>query len=261
MSKSNPRIMVLIPAFNEAEGLADLVARARKSLPDTRVVVISDGSTDDTARVARSAGAVVLDLPCNLGVGGAVQAGFQYAIAEGFDLVVRMDGDGQHPPEEAPKLLEGWRATRADLVIGARFHDGSPFQGTPVRQAGIRALAVFLSVVCRTRISDPTSGFWLVSRPLLDCFAREYPVEYPEPEAIALLRRQGFTLAEVPVQFHPRRHGRSSINGWRAIYYGLKVGLALFIERLRPVDHRLSKTALLMKMAHSGNTTTGADAS
>jgi hypothetical protein len=258
MNEAGLPLMVLIPAFNEAEGLGKLIGRVRAALPGARVVVVNDGSTDATAAVARAAGAVVLDLPCNLGVGGAVQTGFQYAVEEGFDEVVRLDGDGQHPPEEVVKLLARRRETGADLVIGIRFGDGVSFEGPPVRRLGIRALAVFLSVICRTRVSDPTSGFWLVGGPLLRLFAREYPGEYPEPEAIALLRRQGFTLAEASVRFEPRRYGVSTIQGWGTIYYVLKVGLALFVERLRPMDNGLSKAALLRTSA--AETTPGREA-
>ena len=245
---SRKGLAVLIPAYNEHASLPALLAEVRRVLPETDIILVSDGSADATARVAREGGAIVLDLPCNLGVGGAVQAGFRYAVEQGYELVVRIDGDGQHPPEEIPKLLEGMRRDPADLVIGVRDTSGDGYQAKGVRSLGIKCLAGFLSLICRQKITDPTSGFWLMNRPLVFCFAGEYPEEYPEPEALAMLRRQGFTMREVAVQFRARQHGTSSIAGWGTAYYALKVGLALFIDRLRPVNRVLAKNSVLREL-------------
>ena len=235
-------LVVIIPAFNEEDSIGALLDELHRDVPGLPVVVISDGSRDDTAKLAAARGATVLDLPCNLGVGGAVQAGFQYAIRQGYAYVVRIDADGQHPPAEIPKLAAAMAAGGADLVIGIRFGSARECVSTRFRYFGIRVLAVFLSLICRSRVTDPTSGFWLVSRPLLDYFAHYYPSEYPEPEALALLRRQGYSFREVPVSFRPRMAGQSSNKTWGTVYYANKVGLALLVDRVRVVNHRLAKS-------------------
>ena len=236
------RTLVLIPAFNEEASLPGLLAEVRAQLPGAAVAVVDDGSADATAEVARAAGARVLRLPCNLGVGPAVQTGFKYALESDFDWLIRLDGDGQHPPAEARKLVAAMRAHPTDLVVGTRYGPGSTYHGNWLRQFVLKGLAVFVSIICRKRITDPTSGFWLVSRPLLGCFALHYPSDYPEAEAIALLRRQGFSLEEVPVAFKPRQAGESSIRAWGTVNFAAKVFLALFVDRLRSVDPRGSAT-------------------
>jgi len=248
---------VIIPAYNEAESIAELLRELRREVPDAIPVVVNDGSSDDTARIAAAEGAILLDLPCNLGVGGAVQTGFKYAVEHGFDFAVRIDADGQHPPAEICKLLRKMDESGADAVIGSRYlcsgvavrrrrskGTPSPARGaTATRDAGNIALALFLSLICRCRITDPSSGFWCVRGGLLRCFAHHYPGEYPEPEAIALLRRQGYALAEVPINARPRMRGTSTIKTAGVFYYALRVALALFADRLRPVDIKLRKSS------------------
>jgi glycosyltransferase involved in cell wall biosynthesis len=236
--------IVIIPAFNEEESIGEVLDELKEYTPDLDVIVINDGSTDQTVQVVRSKGVPVLDLPCNLGVGGAVQAGFQYAYQKNYRYVIRIDGDGQHPPAEIPKLLKAMEEEDADLIIGSRFRGQKAFVSNLVRYLGIKILALFLSLICKSRVTDPTSGFWMVTRPLLCYFAHEYPVEYPEPEAIALLRRHGYSLREVPVTFRRRTAGRSSIGPWGTLYYMMKVGLALLVDRIRPIDNRYVRSHL-----------------
>lgn len=230
------RTTVLIPAYNEAASLPGLLAEVRESLPGAVVTVVDDGASDATAEVAQAAGARVLRLPCNLGVGPAVQTGFKDALERGFDYLIRLDGDGQHPPSEAVKLIEAMMRHPVDLVVGTRYGEGSTYRGSGFRRMVLTGLSVFVSLICRRRITDPTSGFWLVSRPLLKCFALHYPSDYPEPEAVALLHRQGFCMEEVPVAFKPRQAGESSIRAWGTVNFAAKVFLALFVDRLRAVD-------------------------
>lgn len=238
------QLLLVVPAFNEESSLGRLLAEIRSALPKVQVLVVNDGSKDRTVEVARSFGVMVLDLPHHMGVGGTVQAGFQFAIRNGFGYVLRLDGDGQHPPAEASKLIAKMADSGADLVVGSRFGGTKECVSSRFRYAGIRTLAFFLSLICRARVSDPTSGFWLVSRPLLDYFAFYYPTDYPEPEALALLRRQGYAFAEVPVLFRERRAGQSSIGFVDALYYMVKVGLALLVDRVREVNYRFAKGRL-----------------
>ena len=234
------RGVVLIPAFNEDAALPDLLEEVRRELPTLTAVVINDGSSDQTAAVARKAGVHVLDLPYNLGVGGGIQVGFQFALHQGFRYALRLDADGQHPPAEAWKLMQAMKVQSCDLVIGSRFGSTPTNISTRLRYAGIRSLALFLTLICRSRVSDPTSGFWLVNRRLLQLFSKNYPCDYPEPEALALLRRLGFTFYEQPVMFRKRTAGNSSIGQWETLCSAIKVGLALSVDRLRPIDARLS---------------------
>ena len=232
------RLVVLVPAYNEEASLPGLLREIATCLPGCDVCVVDDGSADQTAALARAAGARVLRLPCNCGVGVAVRTGVVDAIERGYGYLLRLDGDGQHPPGEAIKLIRHMAEQPTDLVVGTRYGEGSCYHGTPFRRFTLRFLAVFVSLICRRRSSDPTSGCWLVARPLLYGFALHYPNDYPEPEALALMRRQGFSFDEVPVAFRPRMAGESTIKAWGSVLFALKVFLALFVDRLRSMDRR-----------------------
>lgn len=240
MKQPIDNVCVLIPAYNEALSLPGLLAELKEAYPDFFVLVVDDGSTDQTAAVARACGAHVISMPYNAGVGTVVQTGFQYALRNGFDYLLRLDGDGQHPPDQAVHLLDVMRKGEADLVIGTRFGGEEKMISTRLRYLGVRFLAMFLSLICRSRITDPTSGFWLVNKRLLYVFSRTYPCDYPEPEALALVSRLGFDCKEVPVRFRSRVAGESSIGRWDTFFHAFKVLLALIVDRLRPVDERLS---------------------
>jgi glycosyltransferase involved in cell wall biosynthesis len=239
--------LIILPAFNEEGALPGLLAEIREAAPGADIAVLNDCSLDHTAAVARKHGALVLDLPCNLGVGGAVQAGFQYAFQRGYRYVIRCDGDGQHPPSEIPKLVEAMRSGDVDLVVGSRFleNDKDSYKSTALRSIGIRGLAFLLTLICRARVTDPTSGFQMLNRPMLTYFARSYPLDYPEPESLALLRRQGYRFREVGTRFRARTTGTSSIRSWGAMYYMLKVGLALLVDRARTVNPRYARHNLI----------------
>jgi glycosyltransferase involved in cell wall biosynthesis len=236
--------IVLIPAFNEEAALGPLLDEIAALFPDLAVAVINDCSADGTAAVARAHGALVLDLPCNLGVGGAMQTGFAFACARGFRYAIRLDGDGQHPPEGIPQLFATMRQTGADVVIGSRFLGHGTVTSSPWRNLGIRALSALLSYACRQRITDPTSGFQLVNAVALRFFAATYPADYPEPESLALLTRQGYGVAEAPAAFRVRQGGCSSIGRRTAFYYVLTVILALLVDRARAVNPRLARQAV-----------------
>jgi len=229
------RVAAIVPAFNEARSLPRLAERLRAHAPDIEVCVVDDGSTDDTARVAASLGWTVLRLPMNLGIGGAVQAGYLWALRNGHEVAVQIDGDGQHDPADLGALLAPILSGRADVVVGSRFLAAGGFKSTLARRAGIRYLSWFLRLRCGARVTDPTSGFRAAGRGAIALFARYYPSDYPEPEAIALARRAGLRLAEAPVRMHEREHGRSSITVLRSFYYLVKVSLALVLLPQRGV--------------------------
>lgn len=242
--KQSDKTIIIVPAYNEEACIGSLLDELAKSCPGIPVTIIDDGSSDRTSDVAISLGANVLRLPCNLGVGGAVQAGFQYAFERGYDYVIRCDGDGQHPPSEIPKLIAVMKQGNVDLVIGSRFLGEKSYTSTLIRYCGISGLALFLSLICRHRVTDPTSGFQMMNRVMMCFFANCYPMDYPEPEALALLRRQGYEFQEVAVQFRSRTAGVSSIRSWGTLYYVFKVFLALMVDRARPVAPMFSRKNL-----------------
>lgn len=228
------RSLVIVPAFNEAAAIAATIADIRAGFPEAAIVVVNDGSRDSTSAAARNSGVAVLDLPCNLGIGGSVQAGLKYAVRRGYDIAVQVDGDGQHPAAEIPKLIAPILNGQADVVIGSRFLPGSEgFRSTRERRAGIFLLGILNRLFIRQKISDATSGFRAYNREALAILAQAYPRDYPEPEAVVLLARRGFRLLEVPVTMRERQGGTSSIHGWRPYYYMVKVILSLSIEMLR----------------------------
>lgn len=231
---NSARILVILPALNEGPNIAAVVQGIRAQLPAADVLVINDGSLDNTVQQARAAAAMVLSLPYNVGIGAAVQTGFKFAAAHNYDVVVRSDGDGQHAPASIRRLLESLQADEADVVIGSRFLDEQGDYGTPAaRRLGISILAKLLSVITSQRITDPTSGFAAFNRPAIRLFAQVYPHDYPEPEAIVILHRSRLRQVEIPVSMTPRQHGNSSITPLRSVYYMIKVTLAILIHLLR----------------------------
>jgi glycosyltransferase involved in cell wall biosynthesis len=227
------RRIAIVPAYNEAGNIGRVVDELRAYDARLEVVVVSDGSVDRTAEVAAEHGAHVVRLPFNLGIGGAVQTGFRYAWENGYDLAVRLDGDGQHDPAELPKVLEPVLAGTADIVVGSRFVGDRSYRSSAARRVGIRLLAVIVSAIARQRVTDTTSGFQALNRKALALFAADYPHDYPEVEGMVMTIKHKLRLQEVPVRMREREHGQSSITALRSIYYMAKVLLALFVGLFR----------------------------
>lgn len=220
-------MLIVIPAYNEADNILNTVRGVVERGYD--YIVVNDGSRDATLDVCRSNGLNVLDLPMNLGIGGAVQAGHKYAQRFGYDIDIQLDGDGQHDPAYLDALVREI-ASGADLVIGSRFlekNDG--FQSTFMRRVGIMWLSAMLKLCTGRRVSDPTSGFRACGRRAIDLFCVSYPVDYPEPESIAVAIKSGLSVKEVSVEMRERQGGTSSIGGLSSVYYMLKVSLAILI--------------------------------
>jgi glycosyltransferase involved in cell wall biosynthesis len=228
------RVVAVVPAWNEAGAIGAVVDEIRVFDPQIDVVVVDDASTDDTAGVARAHGAKVLALPFNVGIGGAVQTGFRYARDEGYEIAVRLDGDGQHAAEELGKLLAPIRAGDAELVIGSRFVDPAGTYRPPfARRMGIRVFARLVSLLGGQKVTDTTSGFSALDRTAIELFATEYPHDYPEVESTLVALRSGLRLAQVQVDMRERQAGTSSITFVRSLYYIVKVMLALLVASLR----------------------------
>jgi glycosyltransferase involved in cell wall biosynthesis len=228
------RRVAIVPAYNEEQAIGGVVREIKAFDPGLDVVVIDDGSPDGTSAAARAAGAAVVRLPFNLGIGGAVQTGFKYALAHGYELAVRLDGDGQHDPTELPKLIEPLVAGEADIVVGSRFAGGPDAYRPPfARRIGIGLFAGVVSLLVRQRVTDTTSGFQALNLKGIRLFADDYPHDYPEVEATVMVVKHRLTLLEVPVRMREREHGRSSITALQSLYYVVKVLLALFVGLFR----------------------------
>ena len=223
-------VLVIIPAHNEAEALKGVLDELQARAHAFDVVVVNDGSTDATAAVARMAGYRVLDLCLNLGIGGAVQAGFKYAREQGYEIAVQMDGDGQHPADQVELLVAPVRAGECEMSIGSRFLGGNDeYEGSRWRRMGTRLLSWICVLVTGQRITDATSGFRAFGPRALRYLATYYPADYPEPETIVLLHRQRLVIKEVSVRMRPRQAGQSSISGVRAVSYMAQVSLSLLL--------------------------------
>ena len=227
------RSIAIVPAHNEEGSVGSVLRELRSVEPGFEIVVIDDGSTDRTAAIAEAERVRVIRLPFNIGIGGAVQTGYQYARDKGFDIAVQVDGDGQHDPREIAALLEPVLEGRADVVVGTRFAAGGGYRGTRLRRVGIHIFAAIVSMLVRAKVTDTTSGFRAVNRKTIRLFAVDYPHDYPEVEATVLAVRHGLRIVEVPVQMRVRETGSSSITALRSVYYMVKVLLALFIGLFR----------------------------
>jgi glycosyltransferase involved in cell wall biosynthesis len=231
----NPKILIIIPAYNEGASIGQFLAEITSVFPQADKVVINDGSCDNTEEEALKTATRVASLPCNLGIGGAVQTGYQIALEHGYDVAVQLDGDGQHDPAYLKAVLEPVINGKLDFCIGSRFldKDAPSFRSTPIRRIGILFFCGLLGTLTGLPLTDPTSGFRAVGRKLIERFAAYYPVDFPEPEAIQIARRHGARIGEVPVRMRERQGGRSSIRYLATLYYMVKVTLAILIDTLK----------------------------
>lgn len=229
------KILVIVPAYNEEEAISDVIKDLKTNFPEGDILVINDGSKDNTSEVAKENGVMVVDLPANLGIGGAVQTGLKFALRSGYDIAIQFDGDGQHIASEIPKLIEPIKSNIADAVIGSRFlkESSSDFKSTFGRRIGIKFFEILNTILIKRHITDNTSGFRAYNRYVIEFMADNYPTDYPEPESVILLGRNRFRLIEVPVGMKERSCGKSSIFGFRVIYYMVKVTLSIIMTALR----------------------------
>ncbi|MEG2083272.1 MAG: glycosyltransferase family 2 protein [Oscillospiraceae bacterium] len=228
---NKPRVLVIIPAYNESECICGVVESLRECCPEYDLVVINDCSTDDTRKVLDNCGARRVDLPSNLGIGGAVQTGYRYALECGYDISVQFDGDGQHMAEFLPAIVDPVARGECDMCVGSRFLEKKGFQTSGLRRFGINFLRVLLRVVCGVKVTDVTSGFRACSRELTEFFSLNYAQDYPEPEAIMEEVTAGFTVQEAPVEMRERTTGKSSISPLKSVYFMIKVSIAIVIGR------------------------------
>lgn len=241
MVRRTENIMALIPAYNEQGNIVQVVKGIAQILPQADIVVIDDCSTDKTVDYARAAGATVVSIPCNLGIGGAVQTGLKFARDHQYQIVVRLDGDDQHDPAEIPALLSTIKAKKADAVFGSRFIGKDSDMNIPFgRLLGIKTFAFLVSLITRQKATDTTSGFMVLNRYAIEILADYLPQDYPEVEGRIILHKAGLSTMELPVYMRSRMTGNSSINSWRSIYYAVKVSIAALIGAMKdiPVVHK-----------------------
>ncbi|MDO4344843.1 MAG: glycosyltransferase family 2 protein [Eubacteriales bacterium] len=225
--------LAIIPAYNEEESILQTINDIRENAPEFDFVVVNDRSGDRTLEMCRKDGVKVLNLPINLGIGGAVQTGYLYAYRNGYDVAVQFDGDGQHDAKYLNIMADTLEREQLDMVIGSRFLESGGFKSYALRRFGINFFGVLLKVLFGTRITDATSGMRMCNRRVMELFIKDYPADYPEPETAARLLRHKFRVKEIPVVMRERAGGESSISPGRAVYYMIKVTLAILIERLR----------------------------
>lgn len=226
------KVLLIIPAYNEAGNIENVVNNIINNYPQYDYVVVNDGSKDETEEICIKNYYNLLNLPINLGIGGAVQTGYRYALKHHYDIAIQIDGDGQHDIAYVEKLIEPIINKEADIVIGSRFIDKEGFQSTSTRRAGILLLSTLIQCLCWVRVKDVTSGFRAVNSKFIEIYAENYPNDYPEPEAIVAAIMHRGKIKEVPVVMQERINGNSSINLKRSIYYMIKVTLAIFICRI-----------------------------
>lgn len=224
--------LLIIPAYNESENIESLLNEITTNYPQYDYVVINDCSTDQTLNILSLMKANCINLPVNLGIGGSIQTGYQYAMEHGYEIAVQIDGDGQHDPKYVSDVITPIEDGQADVVIGSRYVKREGFQSSYLRRFGIAILSVLIKILCGVRIRDVTSGMRAVNQKMISEYAKNYAQDYPEPEAILTAGIMKARVAEVPVQMRERQGGVSSINAARSIYYMIKVSLALVITRM-----------------------------
>jgi glycosyltransferase involved in cell wall biosynthesis len=229
-----PRILIIVPAYNESAAIGPVLEKLAQLGDDYDTLVVDDGSTDNTASVVqRHAHAKLVRLPFNLGIGGAMQTGYKYACRNRYDVAVQCDADGQHPVDQIPRLVSRVLDGSADVIIGSRYVADSAYRPSLSRRIGKSMLSRWVNLLVGGGITDTTSGFRAASRRAIAVFADTYPEDYPEPEALVILHKCGLRVAEIPVEMHPRQGGVTSIKPLGALYYMIKVALAIFVDVFR----------------------------
>lgn len=225
-------VLIIIPAYNEAENIKDLINNINELCPFADYLVVNDCSKDDTEYILNNINANYMSNPVNLGIGGTVQSGYIYALKNGYDIAIQVDGDGQHDIAYIKAMIEPIETHKADIVIGSRFIEKKGFQSSAGRRFGINFLSNLIKVCTGIKVKDVTSGFRAVNRKFIEIYAWDYPQDYPEPEAIVTGVMQGGRIKEIPVVMKDRNGGTSSIHSWKSAYYMIKVSLAIIIRRI-----------------------------
>lgn len=225
--------LIIIPAYNESGNIKRTISDIQEKAKDFDYIIINDCSTDDTRKICEENGFNVVNLPVNLGIGGAVQTGYKYAFRNGYDMAVQVDGDGQHDPGFLGDMADYLLEEGLDMVIGSRFIKKEGFQSSMARRLGIKYFSALIRIFTGKMITDPTSGLRIVNRDIIHIFSQNYPKDYPEPESVVMVLNQKKKVSEMPVIMRAREDGVSSISAKKSVYYMVKVTLAILIEQIR----------------------------
>lgn len=232
------KVLTIIPAYNEEASIMSVISNVRHNIPESDILVINDGSNDNTSAYASAAGAMVINLPFNLGIGGAMQTGYMFARESGYDIAVQVDGDGQHNPADIPKLVKTVKDNLTDMAIGSRYVSRTSYKSTHLRRMGMIFFSSLVVLITGKKVRDTTSGFRVVNRNVINYFAKSYPVDYPEVDVLVKLYKMNFRVMEIPVEMKTRQGGRSSITPFRSVYYMIKVSLSLLVGAIRSADNQ-----------------------
>jgi glycosyltransferase involved in cell wall biosynthesis len=234
-------VLIIIPCYNEEVSVPLVLNDLKAFIPPNGfkidILIVNDCSRDNTANIARQNHVIVLDLSCNLGIGGAMQTGFKYAVKNGYNIAIQLDGDGQHPPHELTKLLNAYKNNETDVIIGSRFLDKEGFQSSFMRRAGINYFYRLNRLFTGVSVYDSTSGYRLLGRKALEIAAKNYPDDYPEPESLVIFGKHKLKIIEIPVIMQGRRGGTSSIQHTASVYYIIKVTIAMFFSYIRKTKY------------------------
>jgi len=230
------KIAAVIPAYNEEKTITSVISNVRRYIPESDILVVNDGSSDNTPLYAAAANAMIINLPFNLGIGGAMQTGYMFARDNNYDIAVQVDGDGQHNPSDIQKLVKPVIDNLTDMVIGSRYISRTSYKSTYLRRIGMVFFSALVAFLTGNRVRDTTSGFRVVNRDIINYFAKNYPIDYPEVDVLVKLHKKGFRIMEIPVEMNRRQCGRSSITPFRSVYYMIKVSISLLIGAIRPAD-------------------------
>lgn len=225
--------LIIIPAYNEEDSILETVRRIKEHAEGFDLVVVNDCSDDNTPELCRKEEIPLIDLSVHLGIGGAMQAGYLYALENGYAIAAQIDADGQHDPAFLSAMEHLLISKHADMVIGSRFLERKGFQSSPLRRGGIRYFSCLIRFLTGQEITDPTSGMRMVNRDVIREFAEDYPVDFPEPESLMRVIKEGKKVLEMPVVMKERMRGRSSIRMKGSLYYMIKVTIAILLERMR----------------------------
>lgn len=234
--------LIVVPAFNEEKNLGTLIPEIKSVAPEMDIVIVNDHSSDRTSSVARDLGAQVIDLPCNLGYGGAVQTGFKYALKNNYDFCIQIDGDGQHDPKCVDDLVNEMQSNGVDVVLGSRFLGKATYKIPLPRKIGMTLFSRIIKLLTGMKITDPTSGYQALNSRVMRFFANDnYPIDYPDADTLIVLNYSGFKVKEIPVTMRQRTYGESMHNNLKAFYYLFKMLLTLFIIVLRGKNYYLKE--------------------